>query len=221
VEHAAFNPENKAVMIGYRDRTKRTSTIRSSQGQVLVEFALVLPLLLLLAFGVIELSFLMHDQHVIIRLTREGSNLISRSDYNRLDDAATVMTSMVNPPVDFSGTNSKLIFTVLKKYTDDASQPNYNKVIVYQRREIGGLTATSVFNPSTLTSASFGPAPEYYAINPGTNTNLQATNVPTGLVSNAGQFAYVTEIYTLHPLITALNKFGVSLPTTLYSIAYF
>ena len=80
-----------------------------------MEFACVLPLLLLLAFGVVELSFLMHDQHILIRLTREGSNLISRD--TKLSDAATAMTSMVNPPVDLNSANSKLIFTVLTKYT--------------------------------------------------------------------------------------------------------
>ena len=32
---------------------------------------------------------------------------------------------------------------------------------------------------------------------------------------------YVTEIYTKHDMITAFDKFGVTLPTVLYSIAYF
>ena len=70
-------------------------------------------------------------------------------------------------------------------------------------------------------SAAFGPAPDYYAINPGTNTNLRVTTVPASLVLNLGQSVYVTEIYTRHPLITPLNNFGISLPSTLYSIAYF
>jgi hypothetical protein len=32
---------------------------------------------------------------------------------------------------------------------------------------------------------------------------------------------YVTEIYTSHPLITPLDRLGITLPSTLYSIAYF
>lgn len=215
MEDGAFDMKHISNTNGCRDRTKRASTIRSSQGQVLVEFACVLPLLLLLAFGVVELSFLMHDQHIVIRLTREGSNLISRN--TKLSDAATAMTSMVNPPVDLNSANSKLIFTVLTKYT---SGNNNNHVIVYQRREIGNLTAASTFNTGSLTAA-FGPAPDYIAIDPGNNTNLRVTNVPASLSLNPGQFVYVTEIYTRHPLITALNSFGVHLPTTLYSIAYF
>ena len=32
---------------------------------------------------------------------------------------------------------------------------------------------------------------------------------------------YVTEIYTRHPRITPFDRWGVSVPQTLYSIAYF
>ncbi len=36
-----------------------------------------------------------------------------------------------------------------------------------------------------------------------------------------GGMLYVTEVYTRHPLITPLDRFGITLPQTLYSIAYF
>ena len=36
-----------------------------------------------------------------------------------------------------------------------------------------------------------------------------------------GGMLYITEIYTRHPLITPFDHFGVTMPTTLYSIAYF
>ena len=47
------------------------------------------------------------------------------------------------------------------------------------------------------------------------------TNVPTNLVADPGDMIYVTELYTRHTLITPLVRFGVSVPETLYSIAYF
>jgi hypothetical protein len=45
------------------------------------------------------------------------------------------------------------------------------------------------------------------------------TNAPATLA--LGGLLYVTEIFTRHPLLTPLNNFGVQMPTTLYSIAYF
>jgi hypothetical protein len=36
-----------------------------------------------------------------------------------------------------------------------------------------------------------------------------------------GGLTYITEIYTRHALITPLDRFGITVPQTLYSIAYF
>ncbi|HTY63385.1 MAG TPA: TadE family protein [Acidobacteriota bacterium] len=210
-------PESSGARTMYLKNLKHMSAFRSSRGQVLVELAIVMPLLILIVLGVVEMSYLLYDQHVLIRLSREGSNLISRDV--SLGDAGTAMTSMVNPPVDLSSSNSKMIFTVLTKYSSGA---NTNYVIVYQRYEIGSLTAASAFTTQgALSSSSFGSAPDYIAVNPANDTNLRVTNVPSSLTLNQGQFVYVTEIYSRHALITYLNNFGVSLPSTLYSIAYF
>ena len=59
------------------------------RGQSLVEFTLVLPLLIVTALGVVEVSYAMLDQHIVTKLTREGSNLISRS--TTLGDAANAL----------------------------------------------------------------------------------------------------------------------------------
>jgi hypothetical protein len=217
MEHGIFIAKNSSAGTRHTNSLKSVSKIRSSRGQVLVEFAFVLPLLLLIGLGVIEMSYMLYDQHIIIRLTREGSNLISRNV--SLSDAGATMMNMVNPPVDLNSNNSKLIFTVLTNYTSGANQ---GRVIVYQRYEIGGYTASSAFTTQgPISPSSFGPAPDYIALNPANNTNLRVTNVPASLVLNQGQFVYVTEIYSRHILITPFNNLGISLPTTLYSIAYF
>ena len=36
-----------------------------------------------------------------------------------------------------------------------------------------------------------------------------------------GGMTYITEVYTTHILITPLDRFGITVPGTLYSIAYF
>ena len=96
---------------------------RDARGQTLVEFAMVLPLVLVLALGVIEVGYALLDQHVVTKLTREGSNLISRD--TSLQDAGTALRSMSTRPVDFA-TSSTVIFSVIKKVAT-VGRSNYNK----------------------------------------------------------------------------------------------
>ena len=70
-------------------------------------------------------------------------------------------------------------------------------------------------------SGSFGPAPEYQAANSDSNTGLRVTNLPPAVGTTLGGMVYVTEIYSPHQMLTPFNRFGFTLPTSLYSIAYF
>jgi Flp pilus assembly protein TadG len=47
--------------------------IRNQKGAALVEFAIVLPLLLVLVFGMIEFSIMFYDKAVITNASREGA----------------------------------------------------------------------------------------------------------------------------------------------------
>jgi hypothetical protein len=192
-----------------------TRRLRCCEGQSLIEFALVLPLVILLAFGVTEIGFALLDQHVVTKITREGSNLISRDV--TLHDAATAMQEMVTRPVDFDN-GSRLIFSVLKK-VGTTGAANYGQVILYQRYEYGTLAASSALR--TAGTPSFGGAPNYVAVNSDNDTNLRVTTLPPNLDLIEGGMLYVTEVYTTHPLLTPLDRFGVALPDRLYSIAYF
>jgi Flp pilus assembly protein TadG len=186
------------------------------RGQSLVEFAIVLPLLMVLGLGVVEVAYALLDNHVVTRLTREGSNLISRD--TSLQDAATAMRSMSTRPIDFDK-DARLIFSVLKKGATSGTA-NYDKVVLYQRYEFGTLTGVvSVLR--TRGAGAFYGAPEYQAINSDTDANLQITNLPANLTMVRGGLLYVTEIYTRHELLTPLDRFGITVPDILYSVAYF
>jgi hypothetical protein len=185
-------------------------------GQGLMEFAMVMPIFLLLVLGVVEIGYAMLDQHVVTKLTREGSNLISRD--TTLQDAATAMKTMSTRPVDFTGTTSRLILSVIKR-GGTTGTPNYGKDILYQRYQIGGLPKASRLQ--TRGAVSFGSAPDYTAANADTNTNLQIANLPATIILAPGGMLYVTEVYTAHSSITPLKGFGLTMPDTLYSIAYF
>jgi hypothetical protein len=188
--------------------------MKNQRGQAMVELALVLPLLVLLMLGVVEVSYALLDQHVVTKLTREGSNMISRDA--SLQDAAAAMSMMGTRPVDFN-TSSRMIFSVIKQ-VPTAGSSNFGKPILYQRYSYGAIPGASKL--TTRGSGSFTGAPDYQANNSDNDVNLQITNLPAGLLTNGGML-YVTEVFTKHTLITPFDKFGVTIPTTLYSIAYF
>ena len=52
---------------------KHRALWRREEGSALVEFALILPLLVLLLFGVIEFGLLLYNQQVITNASREGA----------------------------------------------------------------------------------------------------------------------------------------------------
>jgi hypothetical protein len=187
--------------------------LKGDSGQVLLEFALVVPLILLLVLGVVEVSYATLDQHVVSKLSREGSNLISRD--TTLADAASAMASMSSRPVNFNNGSSKVIFSVVKKVATTGAA-NFDKPVLYQRFVYGTYAGSSVLDNS---GGAFGPAPEYTAFNSDNDASLRVTNVPATMA--AGGLLYITEIFTRHPLITPFDRFGVQMPTTLYSIAYF
>jgi hypothetical protein len=187
--------------------------LKGDSGQTLLEFALVVPLVLALVLGVVEASYAVLDQHVVSKLTREGSNLISRD--TSLADAATALRSMSSGPVNFNNGSSKVIFSVVKKVATTGAT-NFNKPVLYQRLVYGTYAGSSMLNNA---GGGFGPGPEYTALNSDNDASLQVSNVPATMAT--GGLLYITEIFTRHPLITPFDHFGVQMPTTLYSIAYF
>ena len=188
---------------------------RGEQGQTMVEMAIVLPIITMMSLGVVEVSYAVLHQHVVSRITREGANLISR-DVSLLD-ATTALKTMSTTPVDFTN-GSELILSVLKKGSV-VGTANYDKVVLYQRYAVGTLGTASTL--ATAGPGSFGGAPDFKASNSDTDANLRITNLPANVDITLGGLLYVAEVFTNHVALTPLNKFGVTVPPTLRSIAYF
>lgn len=203
--------QNKGQQDGFARTTQRQSLQR---GQSLTEFAMILPLLLVLVLGVIEVGYALYEAHILAKLAREGSNLISRQ--TTLQDAQASIVAGASKPVAF-GAKGRLIFSVVTTGTGGA---NLDKPIISQRLTIGTLSAPSELgDPPT---SSYGLAPEYTAVNPDNDTAIRVSGpLPNGLVLSSGQFVYVTEVYNRHDLITPFERFGVSLPANLYASAFF
>jgi hypothetical protein len=191
-------------------------SVRSERGQALVEFALAIPFITLVALGVVEVSYALLDAHVVTRLSREGANMISRE--TTLQDGVTALKGMSTRPVNLDDGSSTVIFSVVR-LVGTVGAANYNKPVLYERCQYGTFPATSKLTTAGL--ASFGGPPNYQAPNSDNDPNLRVTNFPAGLLVVPGGMIYVAEIYTRHQLITPFDRFGVQLPRTLYSIAYF
>lgn len=196
-------------------RTRLSGTARDTRGQSLIEFAIVLPLLIVVALGVVEISFALLDQHVVTRLSREGANLISRDV--SLIAASNAMTSMASRPVDFAS-NSRLIFSVIRKGATTGTA-NFDRDILYQRFAYGSLSGVS--SALRTSGGSFHGAPDYQAFNADSDTSLRVLNLPPDIAIHRGGMLYVTEIFSTHQLLTPLGAFGIPVPDQLYSIAYF
>lgn len=189
--------------------------LRDQSGQSVAEMAMMLPLCVTLALGVIELGYALLDQHVVTKLSREGSNLISRD--SSPDFAYQALQSMRTGNIDFLST-SKVIFTVVKQPT---SGSNSGVNVVAVRRTAGASVGSGSVVTCGGCSGDLGSAPDYAAADPDNTASLRVTGgVPTNSIGPGG-WLYITEIYSNHPLITPFDRLGIAVPTSLYSIAYF
>jgi hypothetical protein len=175
---------------------------------------MVVPLLLLLVLGVIEVGYALYENHLIIKLAREGSNLISRQ--STLQEAESALLAATTAPITFDQ-DGKLILSVIRLGTAGG---NLNRPIIAQRRVLGTLNAGSVLGDPV--PGAYGGAPNYSALDANNDTRIRiAGALPNGLTLVAGQSVYVTEVYTHHDLITPFERFGARMPTNLYASAIF
>ncbi len=90
--------------------------LKNSKGAAVVEFALILPLLLLLVFGIIEFGFLIYNKAMITNASREAARtgIVYRSDRSGVDTviAATVDNYLEDFLVTFGGTGIHTTTTI-------------------------------------------------------------------------------------------------------------
>lgn len=197
------------------------------QGQVLVEFAFVLPLLLIITLGIIEWSYALFDQHVVVKLAREGSNLISRN--TTLTDAGEAMKQMGTAPVNISttSTTSRLVFSVIQT---KSTTPNKYYPVLYKKYAIGSSSWSSAY--STTGTCSFTGTDYENSITDGclifngsykydSSSGQYIAVLPDGVELQAGNQIFVTEVYNRHISISPTGYFGVNVPSTLYGRAIF
>jgi len=86
---------------------KTKMTIKNQKGVAAVEFAIVLPFLILLFMGICEFGLLWYNSQIIINASREGARagIVLGNDFSPNATIRSIVKDYANPRlVDFSGT---------------------------------------------------------------------------------------------------------------------
>ena len=130
-------------------------------------------------------------------------------------DAATAMRAMNTRPINFDDGSSKVILSVLKRATRPDHQLRQDLPLPALRaRHLSGHQQVDHARRRQLLAAQLR----------GRQLRRQFRPQPSGpanIVGVQGGLIYVTEIYTRDRLMTPLDRFGITVPSTLYSIADF
>lgn len=115
-----------------------------SRGVAIVEFAMVLPIMLVMMFAIVELGRAVLTRQVLLNVSREAANLASRG--TTMSDAIDAV-QMSAAPLDLSGRG----YVILTEVRRDAN----NALRIHQQRAVGATPeasriGTGVGNAATL-----------------------------------------------------------------------
>jgi len=168
----------------------------TEKGQAIVEVALMIPFLLVLTLGIIELSNAIDTYMVLSELTREGASMTSRGTpadkSGPNNDAFDAIIAGGAPIIDAaSPVKWKVVYSRIGP-SNDPNNPNGcantgTNYIVLERKERGAHSGTT--QVGTLCGA---------ALLPGIGA------------MGAGQSLHVIEVYYAYATITGLEHYGIN-----------
>jgi hypothetical protein len=165
------------------------------RGVALIEFAMILPLLLLMALAIIDIGRLIQVRLIVTNVAREGGSLASRQ--STLDAGLIgLLQSSANPPMNLSGANGKICITRIHAGTGPAP----NNVPTITTQFTGGSLAWNSSIRANLTRLGLSQRLYNHLV-----YRVQPTNPP----QSASDITEITvvEVYSKYRPITPLPNF--------------
>ncbi|MRX11802.1 pilus assembly protein [Pseudoduganella sp. FT25W] len=197
------------------------------RGLAAVEFALLLPLLLVLMLGLVDVARAMQAQMILINLSREAANLASRGKLQLSENAQTIIGQVAAsaPPLDMN----KLGMIYITRIMGSTSGGTTRSIVLEQYRwddavnnrgyRISGYAPLSkVWTCSNWASGTAGTC-----VVP-TGTTAPVVSMMSGQLLD-GEVIYVVEAYYKYNMLFQTFTFGSfstpSLATDFYSMTVF
>lgn len=174
-----------------------TKLQNKDQGQNFVELALILPLILILFLGMIEIGYALHSYMIVANAAREGARFGSRGVHVALVDITSVVETALsqNIPIDLSGVDADT--TIIATQIDVNKDGNY---VIYDRRIVGEMDVVSkicepVDEPCDNSSVN---VQDFIDANVSFNASPDLCQETAGCL---GDFVVVEVFYSLEPTI--------------------
>jgi hypothetical protein len=163
------------------------------RGQNLVEITLIMPIVLLLFAGMVEVGFAVHAHVIVSSAAREGARFGSRGIHVEFDDIASIVeTSMeTGVPLIFTGPEANALIIVTEVDVD--GDGSYS---IYRQEDKGDLPISSSVCDSVINSCPSGSLDIQKIIKANNSFNANE-NFCLGKLGCDGDFV-VVEVYYLH-----------------------
>lgn len=173
--------------------------LRPRAGQALVEFALCLPILLLIAFGTLSVSQLLERYLTVLQLVRNAGNMYSRSvDFSLLQNRQLLLTSSNGLSMTLDGGDGVVYMTTVE-IAEAGSNSGFP--VVTNRIAIGNtsIAASRIATPTTVLASG-------EVLNFEDDPSARAT-VASTLTLVSGDLAYAVEVYHMPTDIPMVSSF--------------
>ena len=157
------------------------------KGQALIEFALTMPILLLIAFGTLSASQLLERHLTVLQLVRNAGNMYSRSvDFSLVQNRQLLLTSSSGLSMTLNGGDG---ISYLSRVEVADSGSNNGFPVVTNRVAIGNASLLSSRIAMPATVLANGDVDDYQ------NDPLARAAIASSLTLLGNDIAYFVEVY--------------------------